>query len=523
MAMTKDSISLAYLLLLGAANLHAEGNVINIPAEVPEYEIPPKSVEEGQIVPIAEEGIDEVYEIPSESLGEDQVVPVAEEGIDESEDFSVPEETDEDTLASEFVLFKQLMQDGVLDEADSVAKRVVELAIRSKGPQSSEFAKALTNLAIVQYQTKQYDAAQQNFESAIEIIEDIEDRLNAQLVNPLRGLGASQLESGRPDLAKTSFQRAVHVTHVNEGPHNLDQVDLLESLSETHIRMGDLDAAKEEQDHIHALNIREYGLDTLALVPSLMSRADWQERAGFIYDERTTYRRIVRIIEGNAGKKDLQLVEPLIRLGRSFFYVDTSGTESFQQNRMSTGEIYFRRAARIAEESPDSNWQVTAQATLALGDYYMYDNNPQRGRRVYRDAWDLLSEGEDRLDVRRIQLEGVIPLRQRKLPQYINSSDKDAGMQSDDPLLQGRVVMTYVVSTRGRADELKMVEAEPAEFTKMQAHVQREMRRRIYRPRFADAEAIVTPDQLLVHKFFYRQSDLDAVIAATAAAADKGK
>jgi hypothetical protein len=94
-------------------------------------------------------------------------------------------------------------------------------------------------------------------------------------------------------------------------------------------------------------------------------------------------------------------------------------------------------------------------------------------------------------------------------------------MQSDDPLLQGRVVMTYVVSTRGRAEELKMVEAQPAEFTKMQSYVQREMRRRIYRPRFAAAEAIVAPDQLLVHKFFYRQSDLDAIIASTAA--DEGK
>ncbi len=47
----------------------------------------------------------------------------------------------------------------------------------------------------MQHSTEQYDASQQNFESAIEIIEDNEDQLNDQLVNPLRGLGASQLES----------------------------------------------------------------------------------------------------------------------------------------------------------------------------------------------------------------------------------------------------------------------------------------------------------------------------------------
>jgi tetratricopeptide (TPR) repeat protein len=162
---------------------------------------------------------------------EEQIVPVADEGIEENSDYSVPEATPEDELVANFELFKQLMKDNVFDEADTVAKRVVELALRLKGPQSSEFAKALTNLAIVQFQTEQYTAAQQNFESAIEIIEDNEDRLNVQLVNPLKGLGAAQLESGRPDLASRTFQRAVHVTHVNEGPHNLDQIDLLESIA----------------------------------------------------------------------------------------------------------------------------------------------------------------------------------------------------------------------------------------------------------------------------------------------------
>jgi hypothetical protein len=151
----------------------------------------------------------------------------------------------------------------------------------------------------------------------------------------------------------------------------------------------------------------------------------------------------------------------------------------------------------------------------------MYDNNPQHGRQVYRSAWNILSEEEDRLDVRHDQLEVIVPLKHRKLPQYIDGSDVEAGLQGDDPLLQGHIVMAYAVSIRGRADELKMIEAIPAEFTNMQNHVQREMRRRIYRPRFADAEAVPTPDQQLVHNFYYRQSDLDAAIASAAAAAEE--
>jgi tetratricopeptide (TPR) repeat protein len=463
---------------------------------------------------------DPMARTPSDFVPEGQIVPVAEDDLEEGvaiDDYAIPEATPEDELASEFELFKELMKDNVYDEADTVAKRVVELAIDLHGPQSNEFAKALTNLAIVQFQTEEYDAAQQNFESAIEIIEDNEDRLNAQLVNPLKGLGASQLESGRPDLASQTFRRAVHVTHVNEGPHNLDQLEILESLAETHLRMGDLDTAKEAQDTIYAINIRKYELDTPQLVPSLMRRAEWQHRAGFIFDERATYRRAIRIVETTSGKDSLELIEPLIRLGRSYFFVDTSGDASFYDSGMSSGEIYFRRAARIATEHPESNWQIVAQATLALGDFYMYNNNPQRGRQVYEDIWSLLSQNEETLAVRREQLEQVVPLKQNKLPMYVSSSSDSGAPEGGDPLLQGSVSISYDVSDRGRATNLRLIEARPPEFEKMINFVQREVRRRIFRPRFENGEVAVTTDLVIVHKFFFRQSDLDEVKAAAEA------
>jgi tetratricopeptide (TPR) repeat protein len=308
----------APILIFAAGSLCAEGNVINTDNSEPE----------GMIVPHSDQDLEADTQI------------------------TAPIEDQEAQLLTEFARFKQLVNDGALDEADSVAKRVIELAISTKGPQSIEMAKALTNLAIVQHMTNQFEAAQQNYQSAIEIIEDTEDRLHAQLVNPLKGLAAAQVDSGRPDLASTTYRRAVHVTHVNEGPHNLDQVGLLEDLAEVQLRMGDLDRAREVQDTIYSLNVRKYKLDTLALIPSLMRRARWQHRAGLIFDERATYRRIMRIIEGKQGRNHLALVEPLVNLGRSFFVADTSGQQTFHEAQISTGEIYFKRALRIATESP---------------------------------------------------------------------------------------------------------------------------------------------------------------------------
>ena len=482
-------------MLASITEAHAKDVTIRAPSDESERVVPPTPVPEGQIVPVAEEDIDE--------------------GTD---DMTVPEPAEERTIGDEFQLFKQLMEDRVYDEADTVAKKVVEIAIRTSGPQSNEYAKALTNLAIVQHHTEQYEAAQQNFEAAIEIIEDNEDRLNAQLVNPLKGLGAAQLEGGRPDLARETFGRAMHVTHVNEGPHNLDQIEILESIAETDLRMGDFDGARDMHDSIYALQLRKHSKDQMGLVEPLMRRAAWQHRAGFIYDERATYRRVIRIIEVNVDKDDVQLVTPLIMLGRSFFYIDQSGVDNYQDTRMSTGEVYFRRAGRIAEDNPESDWQTLTKAKLALADYYMYENNSQRARQVYSDVWTLLSEDEDRLDARRKQLEGIVSLRGQNLPQYIDPEDaNDDDTLTDDPLLRGNVTVAYEISARGRVNNLKLIEAQPPEFTDMQRTVQREMRQRLYRPRYQDAEAVVSPDQVFEHTYYYRQSDLERVRAAAAA------
>ena len=449
---------------------------------------------------------------------ENRSVPVAQDDLEadvKAEAAAAQAQDPDQRLADEFEEFKQLIENRSYDEADTVAKRIIELAIATKGPRSHETAKALTNLAIVQERTKQFEAAQQNFQAAIDIIEDIEDRLNSQLVNPLKGLAAAQLESGRPDLASDTYQRAIHVTHVNQGPHNLNQIDLLESLAEVDLRMGDVEAAKDVQDRIYALNVRAYDVDTMELVPSLMRRAAWQQRAGLIYDERATFRRVIHIIEEKRGKDDLALVEPLVLLGKSFFYYDTSGQPtSYQDATMSTGEIYFKRAVRIAAESPDSNWRMVADTTLALGDYYMHDGNVQRARQVYASVWNMLSEGDDpdKLEVRRDALESVHLLKAGVLPGYVGDSDPNANPPStDDPVRQGRVVVSYVVSTRGQATRLRLVEAEPPEFSDMQTNVEREVRRRLFRPRFDNADAVDSKEQLFEYTFYYRQSDLDAL------------
>ncbi len=455
--------------------------------------------------------------IPEDAEGDgglmDQTVPVAEEdaAVDPAGGSGPPRRRKADVrdeLLDEFDNYKRLMSEGIYDEADTVAKRVVTLSIQLNGPRSTETAKALTNLGIVQHHNKQFDAAQQNFEAAIDIIEENEDRLNGRLINPLKGLGAAQLEGGRPDLAQQTFARAVHITHVNKGPHNMDQIDILESLAEANVRLGEIEDAREMHDKIYLLHRRRYEDDQLALIPSLMRRAEWQHRAGYIVDEQATYRRAIRIIETSASKDDIRLIEPLTKLGESYFYTDLHAQQGVPHNPV-TGEIYFKRALRIAESSPKSDWGTETNSKLALADYYMMQGNLTRARKLYREIWESLSGDEARLLFRDEIFNRVVPLNDRPIPEFASEAGSTPLGTPSEEFLQGSVTVSFSVTNRGRVIEVEPVEVVPAEFTDMQKLVYREVRGRLYRPRFEEAEPVKTTDEVFTHLFYYKQSDLE--------------
>jgi hypothetical protein len=304
------------------------------------------------------------------------------------------------------------------------------------------------------------------------------------------------------------------VTHVNEGPHNLDQVGILESLSETHLRLGSIDDAKDIQDMIYAINEHAYAQNTIAMVPALMSRAAWQRRAGFINDHRVTLRRTIKIIEGDGGKNDMRLVDPLTQLGQSYFFPDLSGAQTYSGSLVSTGETYFKRALRIASADPDANWEMIATTSLALGNFYMIRENLQQANRIYIATWADLSNGDAQLAYRREHLEHYAVLRSNAIPEYVSPPKSEAPTGQEIPFLQGTITIKYDVSTHGRATNLKIVEAHPREFVDMQGLIYRELRRRVFRPQYIDAKAINTDNEIMVHRFFYRQADLDALLAA---------
>jgi len=410
----------------------------------------------------------------------------------------------EDDVLREHARFIALLEEQNYDAADIAAKRVIEMSIKVYGPQSHETAKALINLAVVQNANQQYEAAIQNFTSSIEIIEVLGDRLNSELVNPLKGLGTAQLGAGRPDLAAKSYARATHITHVNQGPHNIEQVEILESLAEANVRLGDVEAARDVLDRIHMLNVRHFSDDALGLLPSLMRRASWQHRAGYYNDERATYRRAIRIIEDAAGKDDARLVDPLIKLGKSFYYFEPLGGSSPQYFSGASGETYLKRASRIAERADDFPWLELATTKLALADFYVYSESYSRAKNLYEEVWEDLSTDEERLGIRGELMGQPQPIWTEALPASTNGAT--GPNRRDGEIQTGVVTVNFDVTTRGRPRVLES-RVEPPQFTDMERVVEREIRRRIYRPAIVDGDITESEPQVFTHEFQYSRSE----------------
>ena len=432
--------------------------------------------------------------------------------------------TDEEELQRYFELYKESIANGQYDEADSLAKRLVELAIKVHGLDSHESARALTNLGIVQYRNRDYESSQLNYQSAIEIIERIEDRLNVALVNPLKGLGASQLAGGRPDLARQTFGRAMHISHVNDGPHNLSQVEILDALTETHLSVGDISEALDMQEYVYNLQTRKIDLDSEAIIPALERQAKWMHRMQYYNRERVAWRKLIRVLEENRGKEDLSLIDPLTGLGKSYLYFDVEEAEFQSYSPTSSGETYLKRALRIAEDNPDADWQLNRRALLSLGDYYTMSGRPNRARRTYQDTWELLSADDSRLRSRYEELETINRLQDIAPPKYYNSELVDDKAPVPDSFERGSVVVGFNISPFGATTNVKIIESEPVDLVDMQRRVVRDVRQLIHRPRMVDGTNVSTKDLTYSHEFFYRQSDVDdAINKAEVAAKQAGR
>lgn len=412
------------------------------------------------------------------------------------------------TDADVSLAYEEALGDGLYGEAEVAAKRLVEEAIRAGRQEEASTARLLGKLALAQRLNKNFDAALQNYELAIGIIESSHDMLDLELVEPLLGIGYTHIDNERPDLALLHLDRALHVRHVNNGPHSLEQSETLEALADAYKKMGESRKAVHLANRVYWLYSREFPGKSMEIVPALLKKGHILGEVGDRREQREAYIEAIEIVEHNEGKSSAKLISPVISLGRSHVeeYFDLKllalSEEELPDTRMlDKAKSYYESALDLARTNADVPWQLHNDALLALGDFYTINDEQSRARELYRDAWQLLSADVARLGRRQSQLETVVPLRGPTPDLTVALPNDEEGNPLGSSFETGYIVTSFTVTRSGRLTDIGLVEISPERNADIEAEVKRNLSRFVYRPRLENGYVVDTSDQTIRYEF----------------------
>ncbi len=404
-------------------------------------------------------------------------------------------------------IYLDAIADEMFDEADQIAKQMIEKSIQTYGIDSHESARAMINLAMAQHGQEDFESAVTNYETAIDIIERIENHLHKTLITPLKGLAEAQLSMNRADLSENSYNRAIHISHVNDGPHNLQQLENLQSLANVYASSNEPKRAADIEKRIYYLQSRNIDPDSLEMIPALETLAKSQRKAVQYEKERRTWRKIIRITQNHKGKESLDLIRPLTELGRSYLFVHFATMAYDDPPTTSKGDSYLKKAIRITEKNPDASWLQIVEAKMNLADYYILSDRANRSYNLYRTIWDLLSEDKLKLEYRAVSLEVPVILENISPPIYFEDSTISAQTETSPEYKEAFVSFNFNVTKRGLARNINRASFNPDGLDAMHKVIGSNIRHLVYRPKFENREPVIAQNVSYKHQFFYKQNE----------------
>lgn len=410
-----------------------------------------------------------------------------------------------DRLAESDALYRQAFEDGLYAEAADATKLYISAFLTTDKPDRSEWARALAQLGEAQFFAGDRASAIQNYELAVEVIEDENDRLSEALVEPLVGLATVQSAAEEYAGAAASYERAMHIHRVNSGLHTLKQGELAAELSEVYFRIGNFERANGLQvTHMNVMQ-RNYPDDRLMMVPAYLGRASMLSRTGRMIDAQTAYNRIIALIEDNAGGQSIELLPAI------YDYADmlannriVDGTDGHERAKR-----FLRRAVYIAEKSEIANSLDRADAYIALGDFFASRTTDRdQALRHYTKAWRELESDEISRAARHERFGS--PRLLNDVPHVLTPAMQKLLMLShpDIPNRNARLVVGYDISAAGKAENIVLIEADPTGY--WDSIITRHVGNFAFRPGFADGEPQRFSNQVYSLQYSINDEDLPA-------------
>jgi tetratricopeptide (TPR) repeat protein len=408
--------------------------------------------------------------------------------------------------------FLSYFADGLYRQALVAAKQTLQLALQIYGPETLEAALAHANVATAQTRTGELQGALTNYKASIELIEDHEGIVSPRLVNPLMGLAATHNEMGAFDLGLTTYKRALRINHVELGLNNSEQMIIRDGLTESYIGLDDMEDANFQQEAQLRIIRQEHGDDLDILLPAIYKLAGWYQRSNQPEQETLLLQNATRTVKKMAGSDSNEQIEMLRSLAGAFQRMDMPA-EAIR---------LLKKAWKINEDSEPPDPVLGAAILVEIGDFYNGFNDLRDARRYYTSAWEaLLSEGGDSSAELLNQYFGApVNIWSVTLPDVYPLNSKTATLALEEPDLfrEGLLVAEYDIDQNGRADNIRIIESDPAGM--LDKRISYLLGRNFYRPRYADGVPVVTEGQQLRHRFIYLPDDAEK--AAKEKSSDSG-
>lgn len=381
--------------------------------------------------------------------------------------------------------YDEAMQAGIYDEAATAAAGYISTLLTQPDYDRREWAEGLVRLGQAQRSGADHDAALQNYEQAIRILQTETDRLDASLVDPMLGASEAMFELGRYADASDMLESVMHLQQVNHGLHDLSQAEPLQRLSEVYLAMGDIDRALSRQRAHTSLYDRNYPGDDVRKLDAFLAEAGLLDDLGMRVDSHTVYRRTINMVERAEGHRSPELVPALMLVA-----------DLLANNEISDGydgrplaRRYMQKAVWIADRSEDITPLERADAYIAAGDFLSLQTMDRRGAlRRYLQGWDVL-QAESALAHELDQRFGEPQLLQ-EMPRTTAPDMRSLFMRAStrETSAGSRILVRFDVNEQGEAENIEVIEGDPTGYWSelVVDHVEKF----VFRPKIVDGEAV---------------------------------
>jgi len=410
--------------------------------------------------------------------------------------------------------------------AQPLAEKLVQLTEEQYGADELQLTNPLTNLATVHYKLGHFAAAIENYQRSLRILQAKSTMADKQQIRPLHGLGISFLGANDPESAVVALKRAADLSRNTDGLYNIGQVEFIDALVDAYAATGRY--VEAEKESLYAMRVEEaaYGRFSIKLLDRLDKLARWYEGDRRYTSERNIYDRSLGILTKAAPAIDLRRVGPLRGIARSFrleaFYgaegADSGATfnngnngapvynEGSQQRR---GESSLTAALDLIDANNPTDQELRGEVLTDLGDWYLISNSLRRAYDSYTDAWKALAQVNNThyLDAPRV-------LAYRPSISSVDRSQMDPAEAVIKP-----VELHFRVDRDGRIDNVTSPTTDVPDAIVRNSVAS--MKRSRFAPRIENGAAVPTENVVFIEKVFIKLTSQPASTEAGASSSEK--